>query len=54
MWAGILALLTAIFQAIPIIGKWLSKPATQKVEDKQEDVKDEIDHFKKTGRPKWD
>jgi hypothetical protein len=45
------SLIMAVLKALPILDKWFSKSVTQKVEEKQAELRDEIDDFKKTGRP---
>lgn len=50
----ILGILKALLEAIPLLGKLISlleKPQQQKIEENVEDVRKEIDDFKKTGRP---
>jgi hypothetical protein len=51
--AGIIALITAVFAAIPIFYKWFKTSGAQAVEDKQDDVLDEHRKAKQSGRPKW-
>ena len=51
----LLGIIKAIFESFPAIEKILSsfkKSSQQKVEDGVEKVREEMDYFKKTGRPK--
>ncbi len=49
---AIIALITAIAGAIPILYKMFKKPTESKVEQAQDRAREDIDEFKKTGRPK--
>lgn len=53
---AIIAAITAIAGAISAIYgimRFFRKPTQQKVEDAVNSVREDIDEFKKTGRPKW-
>lgn len=48
---AILSFLVGLVKAIPIFDKWFSKTPTQKADAAKEDVRREMDDFRKTGRP---
>lgn len=53
LWVGILSLVTAVVSAIAVYLKMRNDKGPQAgVEEKKAEVRDEMDHFKKTGRPK--
>ena len=54
MWASIIGLVKAFFEAIPVVSKWFDKTAAEKEEEARKEVRDQVDHARKTGRPKWD
>jgi hypothetical protein len=51
MLATILGLIQGFLQAIPILNRWFTKPTESKVEDAAVKARNELDEFKKTGRP---
>jgi hypothetical protein len=50
--AAILEAILALLKAIPYFDKWFSKSPAEKVADAKDKSREEIDEFKKTGRPK--
>lgn len=50
---SIIELINNILKVIPIVNKWFSKTPAKKTEERKEDTRDEIEDFKKSGRPKW-
>lgn len=53
MIEAILAILAGILKVIPIVNKWFTESTAEKVREEKEEFRDDVDHFKKTGRPKW-
>lgn len=51
MLAQILAAITAISKIFTTIVGWFKKTEEQKIEDGQKKVNEEMDEFKRTGRP---
>ena len=52
-WAKVLIeAVLAVVKVIPILDRWFTRPTTPKVDSARADVREEIDHFKETGRPK--
>jgi F0F1-type ATP synthase membrane subunit b/b' len=51
---AILEIIKQILAAIPILNRWFTKTTSEKIEKREEKVRDDIEEFKKTGRPKWD
>jgi hypothetical protein len=49
-----LEILKQILAAIPILNRWFTKTPAEKIEKREEEVREEIEEFKKTGRPSWD
>lgn len=52
-WTEVLATIASILGAVMAFLKWIKKKPIEDVQKKKTEVRDEIDHFKKTGRPKW-
>ena len=50
-WATILGAIKALLEAIPILNRWFSKTPTQKVDEENRGVDQDIAHADKTGRP---
>lgn len=53
MFTAIVAAITSFFKSIPILDRWFTKTASEKIADKKKDAREDIDNYKKTGRPKW-
>jgi len=52
MWESILAIAAGIIAILAAYLKGPSKDPQGDIEKKKADVREEMDHFKKTGRPK--
>ena len=51
MWAAIFEGITALLKAIPYFNRWFTKTPTQKEEEAKQQLREEMDHFRETGRP---
>ena len=54
MVGTILEIIKSVLGLVPIIDKWFRKSSMEKEQKAKDNVRDQVDHAKKTGRPKWD
>lgn len=43
----------ALLKSLPILDRWFTKTATEKIEDAKEDIAKAVDKMKDEGRPQW-
>ena len=53
MWAALIPLLDKALGILQLLIKALGKPPSEKVEKKREELREEMDRLRKTGRPSW-
>jgi hypothetical protein len=53
MWAALIPLLDKAFGLLQMLLKALGKTPSEAIEKKRQELREEMDRLRKTGRPSW-